>query len=191
MVEAIKGASEHMFSWPIPRRLNTSHSAVLMAALREKILQMQSDFAAMYHIAYLISRFNSSFEMLSNGKLSALNSFKEGTAPCLSADFSVLAIFLSSTPSWNIPSKGFRGGGSETTGGKGLVMGSGGVGRGSKVVERRKALRVVVAVTGVVVVVAVDDDVGGAVVDVIVVLDHSGLILLGIFDGVLRNEGIV
>ena len=184
MVEAIKGASEHMFSWPIPRRLNTSHSAVLMAALREKILQMQSDFAAMYHIAYLISRFNSSFEMLSNGKLSALNSFKEGTAPCLSADFSVLAIFLSSTPSWNIPSKGFRGG-------KGLVMGSGGVGRGSKVVERRKALRVVVAVTGVVVVVAVDDDVGGAVVDVIVVLDHSGLILLGIFDGVLRNEGIV
>ena len=65
------------------------------------------------------------------------------------------------------------------------MIGSGGVGSGSKVVERRHALRVVVEVTGVVVVVVLVVVVGGAAVDVVVVA-QSGLILLGIFDGVLE-----
>ena len=58
------------------------------------------------------------------------------------------------------------------------MIGRGGVGSGSKVVERRNAMRVVASVIGVVVVVGV------GVVDVVVVA-QSALVRLGIFDAVL------
>ena len=68
------------------------------------------------------------------------------------------------------------------TGGRGLVMGSGGVGRGSKVVERRNGLRVGVGINGIAVVVE-----GVEVVDAVVVA-QSGLVLRGMVVGLLHNE---
>ena len=73
------------------------------------------------------------------------------------------------------------------TGGRGLVMGSGGVGRGSKVVERRNGLRVGVGINGIAVVVVAVVVEGVEVVDAVVVA-QSGLVLRGMVVGVLRNE---
>ena len=57
-------------------------------------------------------------------------------------------------------------------------MGSGGVGRGSKVVDRRNALRVGVGINGIAVVVDAVVVLGVEVVDEVVVA-HSGLVLRG------------
>ena len=67
------------------------------------------------------------------------------------------------------------------------MMGSGGVGRGSKVVERRNGLRVGVGINGIAVVVVAVVVAGVEVVDEVVVA-QSGLVLLGMVVGVLCNK---
>ena len=67
------------------------------------------------------------------------------------------------------------------------MMGSGGVGRGSKVVERRNGLRVGVGINGIAVVVVAVVVEGVEVVDAVVVA-QSGLVLRGMVVGVLHNE---